>query len=814
MYNNYMCLQYLYKGSKKTKVKILNIDDVDPKDEILMYVRGRYLCSMDAMWRTLKYQTYPSPNPTVNIIRVKMPDVANYFHSKSQLTEIESYFRRPAHLGHLLFTEFHNQFVVTAKLSPRFLSNNAEGEDYFAMPLLGNKQTYICKRSLYCITRMEMIYPTVGELFYLRELLRKRPAISFDDLLSFEGVVSKTFQQSAYRHGYLEDASEAFSCFHESAMFSSAFELRHLLAILTIQGFPTVDLFNTPSVFDCLTFDYTLNAAQIKTHAGLMHTLLNDLHYIFKDQNKTLLEYGYPEAQEVLSEVEREGVKYDPVQQNALLEKLQRDTPNNEEQEEFYQAIVNAIKHIETFKFFLLGQGGCGKTTLAKKVLAFTRSIGQIAVGCASTGLAATNYDDFYTAHGLLCYPVIEDELLDESEPAQCDFSSNEDRFNLLRATRVIIWDEMVSNHRELYEAAYLALDGFKGKILICMGDFRQIMPVIKQAARQEVYASCISSSHLWYEFKILRLTINMRLHAISAQLHTLAEDELEHYHNQSSYGDMILSIGEGSEAGHENADLLNNNEASGTIHYRLNSIPFFTQSQEQEAIESLYPQGFDSDVAKDSCILAATNDRGDMWNEKIQKLNRNRMHTLVSKDFLCDVDDPHQYLNSLMNTKALNSIKKTSIPENELCLKVGDSCLILRSLSRYGLATNTRVRILSISKTCIRVQTMSENPIVASIPRIRFKFKVFNSDSFTMTRIQFPLRLAYCMTYNKSQGQTLKRVLLDVVHPPFAHGHLYVALSRITNYMNIRLFCSEEALMEDHPVVASICFPELLQIM
>ena len=278
-----------------------------------MYVRGRYLCSMDAMWRALKYQTYPSPNPTVNTIRVKMPDVAEYFHNKSQLTEIESYFQRPDHLGHLLFTEFHNQFVVTAKLSPRFLSNNAEGEDYFAMPPLGNKPTYICKRGLYCITRMEMIYPTVGELFYLRELLRKRPAMSFNDLLSFEGVVSKTFQQSAYRHGYLEDASEAFSCFHESAMFSSAFELRHLLAILTIQGFPTLDLFNTPSVLDCLTLDYTLNAAQIQTRAGLMHTLLNDLHYIFKDQNKTLLEYGYPEAQEVLSEVVREGVKYDPV---------------------------------------------------------------------------------------------------------------------------------------------------------------------------------------------------------------------------------------------------------------------------------------------------------------------------------------------------------------------------------------------------------------------------------------------------------------------------------------------------------------------
>ena len=59
--------------------------------------------------------------------------------------------------------------------------------------------------------------------------------------------------------------------------------------------------------------------------------------------------------------------------------------------------------------------------------------------------------------------------MIDESEPAQCDFGRNEDRFHLLRAASVIIWDEMISNHKSLYEAAYLALDGFKDKVLICM---------------------------------------------------------------------------------------------------------------------------------------------------------------------------------------------------------------------------------------------------------------------------------------------------------------------------------------------------------
>jgi hypothetical protein len=85
--------------------------------------------------------------------------------------------------------------------------------------------------------------------------------------------------------------------------------------------------------------------------------------------------------------------------------------------------------------------------------------------------------------------------------------------------------------------------------------------------------------------------------------------------------------------------------------------------------------------------------------------------------------------------------------------------------------------------------QTLGSDPESATLPRIRFKFRIPYGQSFRMTRVQFPLRLAYCMTYNKSQGQTLQRVLLDVSNPPFAHGHLYVALSRVTNYSDIKSF-------------------------
>lgn len=48
----------------------------------------------------------------------------------------------------------------------------------------------------------------------------------------------------------------------------------------------------------------------------------------------------------------------------------------------------------------------------------------------------------------------------------------------------------------------------------------------------------------------------------------------------------------------------------------------------------------------------------------------------------------------------------------------------------------------------------------------------------FEFKRLQFPIRLAFAMTINKSQGQSLKVCGLNLEHPCFSHGQLYVACS------------------------------------
>ena len=63
-------------------------------------------------------------------------------------------------------------------------------------------------------------------------------------------------------------------------------------------------------------------------------------------------------------------------------------------------------------------------------------------------------------------------------------------------------------------------------------------------------------------------------------------------------------------------------------------------------------------------------------------------------------------------------------------------------------------------------------------LPRISMTYALPRT-GIQLLRRQFPLALAYALTFNKAQGQTLSRVGIDFRHAPFAHGQVFVAFSR-----------------------------------
>jgi len=92
-------------------------------------------------------------------------------------------------------------------------------------------------------------------------------------------------------------------------------------------------------------------------------------------------------------------------------------------------------------------------------------------------------------------------------------------------------------------------------------------------------------------------------------------------------------------------------------------------------------------------------------------------------------------------------------------------------------------------------------------IPRISI-YPTEEQVAFKFCRRQFPIRLCFAMTINKSQGQTVKHVGLDLRRPVFTHGQFYVGISRVTSKFNIKAIWEAEKV---EAKTKNIVYPEVL---
>ena len=82
----------------------------------------------------------------------------------------------------------------------------------------------------------------------------------------------------------------------------------------------------------------------------------------------------------------------------------------------------------------------------------------------------------------------------------------------------------------------------------------------------------------------------------------------------------------------------------------------------------------------------------------------------------------------------------------------------------------------------------------------------------FTLKLRQFPIRLAFAMTINKSQGQSLAEVFVYLPEPVFSHGQLYTAFSRVGAAQDLRVFVPNENAKHGNVVTINVVYGELLE--
>ena len=138
-----------------------------------------------------------------------------------------------------------------------------------------------------------------------------------------------------------------------------------------------------------------------------------------------------------------------------------------------------------------------------------------------------------------------------------------------------------------------------------------------------------------------------------------------------------------------------------------------------------------------------------------------------------------------------LNSINLSSMPPHRLYLKVGTPVMLLRNLDpSNGHVNGARYYILKITNKIVYAKLATGihkgNDIL--IPRILFHPED-KTIPFEMERKQFPIRPCFAITSNKSQGQTLEKVGIYLKNHFFAHGQLYVAMSRIGHPSKLSLY-------------------------
>jgi len=135
---------------------------------------------------------------------------------------------------------------------------------------------------------------------------------------------------------------------------------------------------------------------------------------------------------------------------------------------------------------------------------------------------------------------------------------------------------------------------------------------------------------------------------------------------------------------------------------------------------------------------------------------------------------------------------------------------MLIRNLNiSEGLCNGTRLLVLDLCNNLLRCEILTGNKIGEIVFLNRITLYCENIYPFSFKRRQFPIKLAFAMTINKSQGQTFEKVVVDLRKDVFNHGQLYVALSRVRSWDSLKIYVGNDNILNH---VKNYVYKEVLE--
>jgi hypothetical protein len=381
-----------------------------------------------------------------------------------------------------------------------------------------------------------------------------------------------------------------------------------------------------------------------------------------------------------------------------------------------------------------MASAGCGKTVFANGLASHLRAQGRTVICVAASALAAMLLLGGATAHSTFHIPI------PANETSTCNLTYVE-RAALQRVS-LIIYDECSMVHADVANTVERTLRDvmrnqrpFGGKTVVWMGDFKQLLPVVRYG---KGHNHTIQQCSWWNQSSKLTFTTNWR--AVK----------------NPEYTTFLETVGNGR------VDSVVPPDACRCTSY-------------DEIIEKVYGNHFSSR----NQILALTLDTCAEINRRCFAKLSGEVIEKPAADQYVDCNDRDAFPPDYVQSLAMNGA-----PPWMLQFRSAAKYMCIRNLDpARGIINGTMLKLLSVGRNMIQVQVLSGKSAGSCDILTRCVFTITPEASglpFTILRSQFPIIPAYCLSVHKAQGQTLDTVGVVFESDPFTHGQLYVALSRV----------------------------------